>query len=469
MSEDTYTQEVAEQEKKKAEYNAIPVISYAQLKAVFDKWMIVVDEGVIKFIACVIIANHKLDSDPVWAFLVAASGGGKTALIDCLLKVPEYYSLSQLTPNTLLSGYKSKDKEPSLLLQLGSGRTIGFKDFTSILDGNKDAFKEIMGQFRDMYDGHMVKRLGTGDEIPWNGKIGFLAGSTPMIEQRMSIIGAMGERFMSYKIKQPKNKEVKAKIRSNVGKEKQGKEEMQIAMAGYLKGIAFPDELPTLPEEIDKLVDSMADFIALSRSVVMRSYDSKKEIEYIPPSEMSTRVYKQLYNIALTLYVMNGKEWQPEDTYILKNLAVSSVHSLRYNLIKEIQKYTTKVKTSTLAVILGYPTTTTRRYLEDLTAISMDDGMIKILVRTHQGVGKPDLWQLTPVMIEMLKDMGDYIEPHKADDDFDQDEKDIPVGVTGNGHAEVEQDREKELDEIEAGMSKEEKEAVGLSTDVDKN
>src|SRR3990167_4390230 len=239
MSEDTYTQEVAEQEKKKAEYNAIPVISYAQLKAVFDKWMIVVDEGVIKFIACVIIANKSLDSIPVWAFLVAASGGGKTALMDSLLKVPEYYSLSQLTPNTMLSGYKSKDKEPSLLLQLGSGKTIGFKDFTALLEGNKDAYKEIMGQFREAYDGHMVKRLGTGDEITWKGKVGFLAGSTPMLEQRMSMIGAMGERFMSYNIKQPKDKEVKKKIRSNVGKTKQMKEEIQIAMAGYIKGILF--------------------------------------------------------------------------------------------------------------------------------------------------------------------------------------------------------------------------------------
>lgn len=447
---------------KQAEYDAIPVITYPELKAVFDKWMLVIDPGIIKFIACVIIANSKLNSDPVWAFLTAASGGGKTALMDCLLKVPEYYSLSQMTPNTLLSGYKSKDKEPSLLLQLKWGTTIGFKDFTSILDGNKDAYKEIMGQFRDMYDGHMVKRLGTGDEIPWKGKIGFLAGSTPMLEQRMSMIGAMGERFMSYRIKQPKNKDLKAKIRANVGKERQMKEEIQIAMAGYIKGIEFPEELPILPEKIDNLVDAMADFIALSRSVVMRSFDSKREIEYIPPSEMSTRVYKQLYNIALTLYVMNENDWHDEDNYVIKNLAVSSVHSLRYNLIREIQKYTTKVKTTTLAITLGYPTTTTRRYLEDLTAISMDDGAIKILTRTHQGVGKADLWELTPAMISMLKDMGDYIEPHKQDDEFDQDEKDVPVGATGNGHAEVEQDRGKELDDITAGMSEEEQRQAGL-------
>ena len=86
------------------------------------------------------------------------------------------------------------------------------------------------------------------------------------------------------------------------------KSEIQNAMAGYLKGVIILDELPTLDDDIEQLIDSLADFIALTRSVIMRSYDTKKEIEYIPPSEMSTRVYKQLYTLALALYIMNEKK-----------------------------------------------------------------------------------------------------------------------------------------------------------------
>ena len=455
MEDPNYLNEVAEKEKKKAEYNNISVISYAQLQEVVSKWLLIVDPGVVKLTLATIIAN-KLPGDPVWLFLIAQSGGGKTEIMNGLLKIPDYYPLSQLTPNTFLSGYKSNSKEPSLLKQLGEpgNKTLGFKDFTSVLDSNKDAYKEIMGQFRDLYDGYMVKRTGTGDEISWKGKMGFIAGCTPIIEQRMAMIGAMGERFMSYKIDQPNSKEVKKRIRENTGKELQMRMEIQDAFAGYLKGITLPENLPELPEEVDKMIESLADFIALVRAVVMRSYDSKREIEYINQPEMSTRIYKQLYAIGLTLFLMNENKWQEEDSYILKRLAVSSVHSSRHNLIKEIQSYKTQVKTSTLATVLGYPTSTTRRHLEDLAAISMDKGTVRILKRTHQGVGKPDLWELTQAMREILKDMGDGIEPTKEDNGFEEEEKDLPVGASPP--------EEEKLNSVTAGMSEEEQINAGL-------
>lgn len=462
MQNDNHFEQADKEAKKQAEYNRIPVVSYAELRAVIDKWLLLKDPAVVDMIIATILSN-RTNSDPVWLFLIAASGGGKTELMNALLKVPEYYSLSQLTPNTFLSGYKSKEKEPSLLLQLGSGKTIGFKDFTSILDGNKDAFKEIMGQFRDLFDGYMTKRTGTGDEIVWKGKMGFIAGCVPVLEQKMSMMGAMGERFLSYRMDQADRKEIKTRMKKNIGKESQMREEMQNAMAGYMKGVKMPDEFPPLPEEVDQLVDSLADFIAISRTVVMRGYDSKREIEYINPPEMSTRIYKQLYILAATFLVMNDGVWESRHTYALKNVAMSSIHSLRHGLIKEVQQYTTKVKTSTLATAIGYPTTTTRRCLEDLTAISMNNGQIRILRRTHQGVGKPDLWEITNEMREILKDMSDYVEPYKQDTDFDEDEKDIPVETLKEVGSEQDQvEGQRKLDDLTGGMSEDEKMQLGL-------
>src|SRR3990167_3788664 len=99
---------------KKAAYDAIIPISYVELKAVINKWMLIVDPGVVKLLCATIYANI-LQSDPVWLFLIAPSSGGKTELLNGLLKNPDCYFLSQLTPNTLLSGYKgSKEREPSL-------------------------------------------------------------------------------------------------------------------------------------------------------------------------------------------------------------------------------------------------------------------------------------------------------------------------------------------------------------------
>ena len=450
---------IENEERTKAEYDAIPVISYAQLKEVVNKWLLIIDPGVVKLILSTIISN-RIPSDPVWLFLLAPSGGGKTELMNALLKCPDYYPLSQLTTNTFLSGYKKKDVEASLLKRLHYGTTIGLKDFTSILDGNKDDMKDIMGQFREIYDGHMKKVTGTGDEIFWSGKIGFLAGCTPILEQRLSMIGAMGERFLNYKMKQPTRKLLRAKMRSNIGKEGEMRAELQNAFAGFLKGIEIPKELPVVSDKVDEVIESMTDFIAISRSVVMRGWDTKKEIEYISEPEMSSRTYKQLYAIALSLMIINGGEWLEEDDYILRKLAISSVHSIRYNLIRHLMTYKGQVKTSTLATELGYPTGITRRYLEDLGAISMDDGTIRIIHREHQGMGKPDLWQVSPEMKEILRLMGEVIEPTKEDTGFEETEKDVAVGVAGNGK--YEENKLAEVDYLTAGMDPAEKESLGI-------
>lgn len=450
---------MAEEIRKKKEYDNIPVISYAQLKEVVKKWLLIIDPGVVKLILSTIISN-RIPSDPVWLFLLAPSGGGKTELMNALLKCPDYYPLSQLTTNTFLSGFKKKDTEASLLKRLRYGTTIGLKDFTSILDGNKDDMKDIMGQFREIYDGHMKKVTGTGDEITWSGKIGFLAGCTPILEQRMSMIGAMGERFLNYKMKQPTRKLLRAKMRSNIGKEGEMRSELQDAFAGFLKGIEIPKELPKVSDKVDEVIESMTDFIAISRSVVMRGWDTKKEIEYISEPEMSSRTYKQLYAIALSLLIINGGDWLEEDDYILRKLAISSVHSIRYNLIRHLMSYKGQVKTSTLATELGYPTGITRRYLEDLGAISMDDGMVRIIHRQHQGAGKPDLWQVTPEMQEILRLMGEMVEPTKEDTGFEETEQDVAVGVSGNGK--FEENKLAEVDYLTAGMDPAEKESLGI-------
>lgn len=417
-----------------AAYDAIPVIDLNVLQAVISKWLLIVDPGLVKLVLATIIAN-RIPSDPVWVFLIAPSGGGKTEIMNGLLKWPGYYSLSQLTPNTLLSGMKNKEKETSLLKRIqkerGNGTTIGFKDFTSLLDGNKDDLKAIMGQFRDLYDGLMTKVTGTGDEITWKGKMGFLAGCTPVIEQRMALVGAMGERFLNYKIKNPPRKDLRAKMKANIGQEGNMRDDIQDAVAGYLKGIVIPGTLPVIPEVVDNTIEAMTDFIAVSRAVVMRGMDTKREIEYIVEPEMAGRTYKQLYAMAVALLIMNGEQgWQPEDDYILKKLAVSSIHSIRYNMIKCIMQYRTQVKTATIAMELGYPTSTARRYLEDLAAISMDDGNVRILRRQHQGKGKADLWNLTAEMKQILASMGELVEAVKDDIGLDADEEDLPVGST---------------------------------------
>lgn len=287
--------------------------------------------------------------------------------------------------------------------------------------------------------------------------MGFIAGCTPILEQRMNLIGAMGERFLSYSVDQPRRQALRNKMRENIGKEAEMREEIQNAMAGCLKGLSIPEQLPKIPEEVDTMIESLTDFIAISRAVVMRGQDTKKEIEYVVMPEGTGRTYKQLYTMALALMLINGGTWMEEDATILRKLAISSIHSIRYHLIRRLMAYKTQVKTSTMAMELGYPTTTTRRYLEDLAAITMDNGSIRILNRLHQGKGKPDLWQVTTEMKEILKTMGENVEATKEDTGFENSEEDLPVGVAAE-----EVEKQKEVEELTGDMSSEEIQRLGL-------
>lgn len=60
-------------------------IAFNILEDTVNKWLLLNDKGIIKVLAATVIAN-KLNADPVWLFIVTASGGTKTELIRGLAK-----------------------------------------------------------------------------------------------------------------------------------------------------------------------------------------------------------------------------------------------------------------------------------------------------------------------------------------------------------------------------------------------
>src|SRR5205809_4174756 len=120
---------IAEERNAKFRYEKLKEISFAELEEKVNSWFLIKDPGIIKVLVGLIIAN-RLPGDPCWLFLVAPSGGLKSELIQALNLVPEVYSLSKFTPQTLISGH---GKAQSLLLRLSDdGKTVlSMKDFTT--------------------------------------------------------------------------------------------------------------------------------------------------------------------------------------------------------------------------------------------------------------------------------------------------------------------------------------------------
>src|SRR5712692_5244316 len=88
------------------------------VKAVVEHYLLLPDGGLVVEILLAAVAANRMDGDPFWLFLVNPPSGVKTELIRALNDVEDVYPLSNLTPQTLASGFEAKKTEPSLLLRL---------------------------------------------------------------------------------------------------------------------------------------------------------------------------------------------------------------------------------------------------------------------------------------------------------------------------------------------------------------
>src|SRR3990167_377867 len=365
----------------------LPSFTFAELEAKFNEVLLIEDKGIVKLLTGIYIGNF-LNADPVWVLLSGASGGGKTEFIQSFKKCKSVLTISSLTPQTFASGMSGK-KDVSLLTNLGKEPWVfTFKDFTTILQMNKDGQKEIMSQLREIYDGNYKKIFGTGKNVDWKGKIGFIAGTTPIVDMTLAGFSSMGERFIQYRLEQPDRKEDTRRSMKNTNKMTQYREELQNAFAGYMKTVVYPENPPELPEEISEEIVGIANFVTLARSPVIRGFDTKNEIVYKPESEMPTRMANQLRTILQSFMVINGGEILDIDKKIIHKIAFDSISQTRRIVLRGLARFNpNEIETAELATLLGYPTETIKKYVEDLA-------MLGVVKRIKQGKGKADLWSL---------------------------------------------------------------------------
>lgn len=179
----------------------------AQLKDEFSKYIVLRDPWVLDMIIGTVIGNSLIERDPIWTMVVAPSSGGKSTLLAPLSGLGFVHFIDDMTEKTLISGYKLKGKDMSLLSAIGSKGVMAFSDFTSILSKNPLSRGEILTQLKLVYDGKLTKFTGTGKGA-WDGKIGFIGAATPDIYTMLESSRSMGERFVYYWMEQPTDGEI---------------------------------------------------------------------------------------------------------------------------------------------------------------------------------------------------------------------------------------------------------------------
>ena len=392
----------------------------AALKRIFGEFLLIADDDYLAVLTAAVMA-HRLGFEPVWPLIVGPPGGTKTEPIRSLYGFDGIYPLSSLTPRTFASGLDTGGDDPSLLARL-SEEIIVFKDLTTLLTIDRDARAEVFSQLREIYDGEFVREWGTGKRLEWQGRLGFIAGVTDVIDQHHAALAVLGERFLLFRLASVDRPALAKKAMANAGKEGEMRARLAGAMHAFLAGRSM--EKPAVGiEAIDHLV-RLADFVTRARSGVFRD-GFKRELEYVPEPEVPTRFAKQMLALGSGLAVVNGNDHVgPDELRVVHRVGLDCIPSIRRKILKALAEGEMRgsdndsLDTSKIAGASRFSTSAVRRTLEDLHGLG-------VVEREKGGPGKADRWSLDESTRSVFETLTQYSEMSEAVDisDVDYDEE----------------------------------------------
>lgn len=399
-------------------------MTFEELEAKIDKYMLLEDRGVVRLLAAFVIGN-RLPLPPPWVFIVTSSSGGKTKLIQLLENIPGYFDVDDLTGNTLLSGAKNYEKSNSLLHKITADGFLVFRDFTTILSKNKEVMGQLMSQLRMVYDGKFVKHTGLGDEISYKPTKapGLLAGVTTKIYTTNKEWADMGERMVMYHVDQPDNLELGMWILDDMQDEKATEADIRQSFAEYCASVNVPinrTELPNMDRETKLDLTAIANLAVVSRSPIERS-EWKDEIILRHDKEMIGRLLKQLRTLAYAFILMNdGVTLLNKDKALLYKIALDSIPLGRLEIMRVLTKNALGGDVNQIAEQVGYPYDTVEKRVQDLNALGMLD------LTVDRGMSKArKIWKLKPKFLSVVSKFehidSEHVELPPTEDDFPLD------------------------------------------------
>jgi hypothetical protein len=357
------------------------VTGLENLRTLFREHLSLPDAAIVDFTIAVAVAN-RLGGDPVWAFVVAPPSSGKTETLQALKRLTEVYTMSSLTANTFLSGAKKNEGEAaSLLERIPNGTLLLLKDFGTILSMREDARAEILGQLREIYDGSLTKDFGTGRRLEWNGRLAFIAGTTPAIDVHHAVIAVLGERFLYFRAPAADRKE-SSRRSLHVKDETEMRDELQRAVFEYMRDLDVSVR-PEMPQDVEDRIVNVADIVTWARTAVYRDRFTR-DIEVAPEPEGTPRFAKQLGSLWRALVVMGHED----PLGLVCRVALDSMPPARATALMKLAT-DGNVSTNDLRKATRLSQTASRRVMEDLEALRLVE-----IVERGSGT-KASTWGLT--------------------------------------------------------------------------
>ena len=354
----------------------------------FKKWIYLPDVGCLYVTVAAAIAN-EFPGEPEWLLLVAPPSSGKSEILMSLRALPNVHFTSALTEAGLLSGTSKKDKSANatggLLREIGEFGIVAMKDFGSVLSMHHEKVAQVLAALREISDGSWTRSLGTdgGRSYSWAGKMGLVAGVTPIVDAHLSVMSVLGDRFLLYRFPRALETETSDRALSNEGDEKEMREELMLAVQSVY-GRIDRTKIGKAPKDTRDRITNLAIITVHARSGVER--DWRHEITLIPEAESPPRVAKQLLKMLNSLRAIGVED--TEAWRLTIKCALDSIPNLRRQVLEFLLASERPLSTLAIAGNLGYPEPTVRRALEDLKAHD-------VLRRDKVQLNNANLWQVS--------------------------------------------------------------------------
>ena len=361
--------------------------SLQELHEQFQRYLYLPDLVAIDVAAAAVVA-HRAGGDPLWLQFVSPPSSGKTEILQSLTDCPEVYKLSSLTGQTFVSGFKGRS---SSLLNRLEDKGLSFlvlKDFTTVLSLHRDARSEILGALREIYDGEYSKDFRNGQSVSWTGRLGFLAGVTPVIDRHHQVLAVLGQRFLMLRLPPEDRDTLTARALATRGHEHEMRAELREAMRAFLAHV--PPAGGSLSPEATAEIVAVSRYATQGRTGIERD-GYTREILVVPELEVPARFAKAVAALANALMAIGYDE--PGALQVVARVGRDSMPQVRVGVLGQLVGED-PASTADLANATNLPISTLRLVAEDLTAI----GLVQ-----RSGTGQDLRWTLTTDGMNTIK------------------------------------------------------------------
>jgi len=297
---------------------------------VFRKYLFIEDMDRLD-LALAIGINYKERGTPLWVFLVSPPGDWKSELLMSFTGLHDVIMLDQITKNTLASGLKDT---VDLGSQLQDKRSLLiFPDLASLLSCNKDDKRIIWGQFRELYDGRINKRTGSGVVRKYNScQVNILASATPVLRNEYLLHQQIGTRELLYDC-DPEQSQDKNKM-DHAWDNEEYEEKMRKELRTVTSNFCLYHKLQKvkIPNEIKEFLQHEASRLALLRATGDIDWNTGELKGFVIP-EIPTRLIKQFKRLWIALMSLDPEYSETTAKRIIIKLVNSSGSKTRQKIL----------------------------------------------------------------------------------------------------------------------------------------